>query len=149
MTLARLVASGGGIGFLRPAPGTWGSLAAAILGSGLLALGGPWLLAAGVLLSTAAGWWAIPRAGGDADPGWVVIDEVAGMWLAMLPLSRPTLLGIAAAFLLFRLFDITKPGPIARIDRFPGPVGVMGDDLLAGLAAALVLLALRATVLPA
>ncbi len=139
MTLARLVASGGGAGFLPRAPGTWGSLAAALAGSALLAAGGRATLAGAAGLATAAGLWAVPRAGGDADPGWVVIDEVAGMWLAMLPLPRPTLPGVAAAFALFRALDIAKPGPVGAIDRMPGPVGVMGDDLAAGLGAAALL----------
>ena len=139
MTLARLVASGGGAGFLPRAPGTWGSLLAAIVGAALLAIGGRALLMAAILLAIAAGLWAIPRAGGEADPGWVVIDEVAGMWIAMLPLPRPLFWGVLAAFVLFRAFDIAKPGPIGRLDRVPGRVGVMGDDLAAGLAAAILL----------
>jgi phosphatidylglycerophosphatase A len=139
MSLARLVASGGGTGLLPRAPGTWGSLAAALAGCGLLALGGRPALAVAAVVATGAGLWAIPRAGGAGDPGWVVIDEVAGMWIAMLPLPRPWPVGVLAAFALFRLFDITKPGPIGRLDRVPGRVGVMGDDLLAGAAAAAVL----------
>lgn len=135
MTLARLVASGCGAGFLPRAPGTWGSLLAALAGSALLAAG-QWLLGAGAVAAIGAGLWAIPRAGGEADPGWVVIDEVAGMWLAMLPLAHPTLPGVAAAFALFRLFDIWKPGPVGRLDRVPGRVGVMADDVAAGLFAA-------------
>ena len=139
MSIARLTASAGGIGFLPRAPGTWGSAAAALLGAAILAAAGQRALAAAAVLAIVAGLWAIPRAGGDADPGWVVIDEVAGMWLAMLPLSWPSPLGVLGAFALFRLFDITKPGPIGRLDRIPGRVGVMSDDVAAGLAAALVL----------
>ena len=148
MTLARWVASGGGIGYFPKAPGTWGSLAAAVVGALLLAVGGRWLLAAGFILATLAGFWAIPHAAGDSDPGWVVIDEVAGMWLAMLPLGRVEPLAIVVAFALFRLLDITKPGPIGMLDRIPGRVGVMGDDLAAGLGAAAVLWVLLVTVLP-
>ncbi len=135
MTLARLVASGCGAGLLPWAPGTWGSLLAVLAGAGLLALS-PWALAAGVVLATAVGLWAIPRAGGDADPGWVVIDEVVGMWLTMLPLGAPSWAGLALAFAVFRLLDIAKPGPIGVIDRWPGAIGVMGDDLAAGCAGA-------------
>ena len=115
---------------------------AAIIGAGILAEG-RLALAAAVLLAVVAGLWAIPRAAGEADPGWVVIDEVAGMWLAMLPLARPSWPGVLAAFALFRLFDIAKPGPIGAIDRMPGRVGVMGDDLAAGLAAAILVAALQ------
>ncbi len=138
MTAARLVASGLGAGFLPRAPGTWGSLLALAAGAGLLAAS-PWALAAGVLAACAAGLWAIPRAGGDTDPGWVVIDEVAGMWLTMLPLAYPSWLGLAGAFAVFRVLDITKPWPIAAIDRWPGAVGVMGDDIAAGCAGAALL----------
>lgn len=139
LTLPRLVASGLGTGWLPRAPGTWGSLAAVAAGAGLLLAGGRWALAAGVVAATLAGLWAIPRAGGDGDPGWVVIDEVAGMWLAMLPLPTPVPAGLLAAFGLFRLLDITKPGPIGRLDRVPGRFGIMGDDMAAGAAAAAIL----------
>ena len=142
MTAARLVASFGGSGLLPWAPGTWGSLAALIIGAGLLAVS-PWLLVAGVLAASAAGFWAIPRAGGTDDPGWVVIDEVAGMWLTMLALPTPSWVGLAAAFALFRLLDIAKPGPIGAIDRLHGPVGVMCDDIAAGLVGAVLLTGLR------
>ena len=135
MNPARWVASFGGVGFLPRAPGTWGSAAALGVGAAILAVGQLWLFAAAAC-AIMAGLWAIPRAGGDADPGWVVIDEVAGMWLAMVPLTRVAPLGLLAAFLLFRLFDIAKPGPIGMLDRMPGRVGVMGDDVAAGLAAA-------------
>ncbi|MEJ1976474.1 MAG: phosphatidylglycerophosphatase A [Acetobacteraceae bacterium] len=143
MNLARLVASGLGCGFLPRAPGTWGSLAALAMGAALLALS-PWALPAGVVAATAAGLWAIPRAGGAADPGWVVIDEVAGMWLTMAPLPHPQPLGLAVAFAVFRVLDITKPGPIGLMDRQHGAVGVMGDDLVAGAAGAVIIWALFA-----
>jgi phosphatidylglycerophosphatase A len=141
MSAARLVASGLGSGFLPRAPGTWGSLAALAAGALMLAWS-PWILPLGVAAATLAGLWAIPRAGGEADPGWVVIDEVAGMWLTMAPLQHPRPLGLAAAFVLFRVLDITKPGPIGWVDRQKGAVGVMGDDLLAGAAGAVIMWAL-------
>ncbi len=70
------------------------------------------------------------------DPSEVVIDEVAGMWIALLgaPLTAPHLL---AAFLLFRLFDVWKPGPIDRLQNLPGGWGVMADDVAAGAVAGL------------
>ncbi len=144
MNAARLIASLGGIGLLPKAPGTWGSLAALLLGMALLAAGGRLALAAGIIVATLAGLWAIPRAGGEADPGWVVIDEVAGMWLAMLPLPAPHWLGGTLAFACFRVLDIVKPGPIGVVDRWPGRVGVMGDDLLAGVVAAALVWAAQA-----
>jgi phosphatidylglycerophosphatase A len=89
--------------------------------------------------------WAIGAAGaGAADPGWVVIDEIAGQWLTMLALPRPSLPGVIAAFLLFRLLDIAKPGPIGWADRRAGPLAVMGDDLIAGAIGAALLFAVRA-----
>jgi len=151
LAAARLVASFGGCGFARRAPGTVGSLAA--LPFGLALLRAPVLLAPAVAAASAGGLWATQRAGGGADHGWIVIDEVAGQWLTMLglvalpglpaPRGPKRLWFTAGAFALFRLFDITKPGPIGRIDRRHDAWGVMGDDLAAGLAGALVLLVLR------
>jgi phosphatidylglycerophosphatase A len=133
--LAKLIATGFGSGLVRGAPGTAGSLVAALLAVPLLAVS-PWALALALLASCVAGWWAIPRAGGEHDPGWVVIDEFAGQFLTLLVLPGPSIGGIVAGFLLFRAFDILKPGPIDRIQRLSGATGVMADDLLAGLAAA-------------
>jgi phosphatidylglycerophosphatase A len=143
---AWLVATMGGVGRLRPAPGTWGSavvLPAVFLGPlACLLLG---------LLLAALGWWATRRMLGEdtaADPGWVVVDEGAGQLLALAALPAETgARGVILAFLLFRLFDITKPGPIGWADRQHGARGVMLDDVIAGALAALLLLALRA-VLP-
>ncbi len=73
------------------------------------------------------------------DPGWIVIDEIAGQMLALLGLHRLSLVGVASAFLLFRLFDIGKPGPIGWADRQGGSAGIMADDLLAGAASACLL----------
>jgi phosphatidylglycerophosphatase A len=132
----RAIASLGGIGFLKPAPGTWGSLAVLPL-----ALLPPWvaLLAAG--LFTGLGYWALtrlPETG--ADPGWVVVDEAAGQSLALAAASG--WIGVLLAFALFRLFDITKPGPVGWADRQKGAFGVMADDVIAGAMAALLILLL-------
>ncbi|HWX49395.1 MAG TPA: phosphatidylglycerophosphatase A [Roseomonas sp.] len=139
-TLPRLVASLGGVGFIRPAPGTWGSALA--LPAVVLGPDGCLVLAA---LLALLGWWALERLPeGRADPGWVVIDEGAGQSIALaaLPLGAGAA-GIILAFLLFRLFDITKPGPVGWADRQKGSTGVMLDDLIAGALAALLILALR------
>jgi phosphatidylglycerophosphatase A len=98
------------------------------------------------VIVTLVGTWAAHRAErvlGRKDPGAIVIDEVVGMTLSVLafPLTLPTL---AVGFLLFRLFDITKPFPARTSQRAPGGLGVMLDDLLAGLYAAGVLALLRA-----
>ncbi len=142
MKAARLIASGFGSGFAPMAPGTAGSLAALVPGIALLELES-WVLPLAVLAVTLVGLWAVREAGGADDPGWVVIDEFAGQWLALLPLSRPQPLGVLAAFALFRFFDIAKPGPVAWADRQKGAAGVMADDLIAGALAACVLWAVQ------
>ena len=136
MTLARWVASFLGSGLAPVAPGTVGSLAALPPGLALLWIS-PGALAAGAVLVTAIGLWAVHAARAGDDPGWVVIYEVAGQWIALLALPAPTALGALAAFAAFRLFDITKPGPVGWAERLPGAVGVMADDVLAGALAAL------------
>ena len=139
---ARLIASFGGCGFVPAAAGTVGSLAALLLGIPLMSLS-PLALPVAALLAACTGVWAIGKADAGNDPGWVVIDEVAGMWITMIPLARPTPIGLLAAFLLFRLLDITKPGPIGWADRQHNPAGVMADDLIAGAIAAGILWALQ------
>lgn len=146
-----------GAGLLRPAPGTWGSLVALPLAYGLHVLGGYWLLLAATFALSLLGWAAIAvetRGKDDHDPSEIVIDEVAGQWLALLPVSYGAAMvgtdilrlwpGIVAAFLLFRLFDITKPLIIGWADRRGDALGVMLDDLFAGLFAALGVIALAA-----
>ena len=132
---AHLVATWGGAGLLQPAPGTWGSLAALPFAWGLAWAGGWPALLLGVGLATLAGLWAarvfVARVGGH-DPAAVVIDEVAGQWLALVaaPLDP---LAYAVGFLLFRVFDIVKPWPAGWIDRnMAGGAGIMLDDIIAG-----------------
>jgi phosphatidylglycerophosphatase A len=139
------VVSLGGVGFLRPAPGTWGSLA--VLPVALL---GPAAAALLALLLLLVGLWALRRLPeADQDPGWVVIDEGAGQALALAALSPGFgWLGLALAFALFRLFDIWKPGPVRMLDRQKNPAGVMGDDIMAGAMAGLVLLLLQSMGVP-
>jgi phosphatidylglycerophosphatase A len=145
--LARAIASGLGSGYFPVAPGTAGSLAALLIGAALLAWS-PWALAAAAVAATGTGLWAVARAACGGDPSWVVIDEFAGQWMTMLALARPSPLGLVLAFLLFRLFDILKPGPVGWADRQSGAAGVMGDDLIAGAIAAALLILLR-TAFPA
>ncbi len=139
---ATLLASGFGAGYVPRAPGTAASLLAVIAGAGLMRLA-PSVLPAAVAAASAAGMWAVRRASGGADAGWVVIDEVAGQWLALTGLARPRLAGLAAAFALFRFLDVAKPGPIGWADRQVGPAAVMGDDLIAGGLTAFALWAMR------
>ena len=142
MTFARLIASGCGTGFAPVAAGTAASAAAVLVGGGLLLMS-PYLLGAAALLACGGGFWAIRGARVDGDPGWVVIDEVAGQWIALLGLGRVTPVGLLAAFALFRLFDITKPGPVGWADRQHGAFGIMADDAIAGAIAAAILYAAR------
>jgi phosphatidylglycerophosphatase A len=133
----RRVASLGGVGFLRPGPGTWGS--AVVLP--LVLLPG-WVALMACALFTLAGFWALARLPeAREDPSWVVVDEAAGMSLALVFAQGP--LGVALAFALFRAFDIAKPGPVGWADRQHGAFGVMADDLIAGAMAAVVLILLN------
>lgn len=131
-----MIATGFGIGLIPVAPGSWGSLAALLCG---------WLICAkfgvlGLLMATAAavvlGWWAsarVARASGIGDPGFVVIDEIAGQFLilAATPFDWRFYL---AAFVLFRLFDIWKPFPVDWLDRtVKGGLGIMLDDVAAAI----------------
>ena len=142
MNLARFIAAGFGTGYAPLAAGTVASVAAVISGALLLLLS-PWLLAAAALLATFGGYQAVRRAGIEGDPGWVVIDEFAGQWISLLALARPSLPGLLAAFILFRLFDITKLGPVGWADRRHGAFGVIADDVIAGIIAAGLLIGVR------
>jgi phosphatidylglycerophosphatase A len=143
--LAVFIASFGYVGFFPIAPGTAGSLAALALFAIIKWVGMPAIELAAIVVVFAIGIWAAhgtENAMGRKDPGVVVIDEVLGMLitLALLPLSLP---GIALGFLLFRVLDVIKPYPAARLEHLHGGLGIMADDAVAGLYAHL---ALRAAV---
>ncbi len=140
-----------GAGLLRPGPGTWGSAAAVLLwfaaavGFHLSQLQMSWLTLAGALAVTAIGVPAatrVERESGGHDPGHVVIDEVAGQWIALIH-SRLDLSHLLAAFLFFRIFDILKPWPARQMERLPAGWGIMFDDLAAGVYALLVVQGLQ------
>lgn len=148
--LAVMVGTVMGVGYIRPAPGTWGSLVTLPLTWLIHLIGGFPLLVIAVIATFVKGLWAtgvMTDGAEDHDPSEIVIDEVAGQMIALLPLSYAawskgldiTVLwpGWIAAFALFRLFDITKPGPIGWADRRKGPMGVMLDDVIAGVFAAI------------
>lgn len=146
-------------GLAPKAPGTWGSLATVLVVVLLVGVdGGPGVLGRGllpadrgadaILLAFSVALVAITLGGiplgdrakqdwGQGDPGAFVLDETAGQLIPLLPLlpgpMDPT--GVVVAFLAFRLFDITKPPPIRRLERLEGGLGIMADDLAAGLAA--------------
>jgi len=83
----------------------------------------------------------MPAKGSGGDPGWFVLDEAAGLWLAVAVLTTPSWTGIGLAFLLFRVFDITKPPPIRKLEQATGGWGIVLDDLGAGVYALAVLFA--------
>jgi phosphatidylglycerophosphatase A len=135
-----------GIGFLRPGPGTWASLATALIwwtGASFLVLGGSqWFYATvaacvvivlGIPVSS-----IVARESGVSDPGYVVIDEVAGQLIALIavPLRWQYVL---ASFILFRGFDILKPPPVRQLEKLPGGSGIMLDDVGAGVYANIVM----------
>jgi phosphatidylglycerophosphatase A len=142
--VASAVATLGAVGRTPIAPGT---AASALIALALwLANLSPVVVTAQLVVVTVLGTWAADgaeRVLGGKDPGAIVIDEVAGMLLAAL-LVPPTPLPLLAAFVLFRLFDVLKPFPANIAQRLRGGLGVMVDDLVAGLyALVLVLLARR------
>ena len=142
--LPRLIAEGLGLGRLPHAPGTFASAVALLLALGLGIAGGFLLVTAGFGFFTAAGIWAIRKLPdqGRRDAPEIVIDEIAGQFLAVLPLSvvlhhsgtDPLVLwpGWITSFVLFRLLDILKPWPISLLDRRNGAFWIMADDLAAG-----------------
>ena len=123
-------------GLSPKAPGTIGSLLALVLGVGIVKFLGLETLFLSTILVTIVGIKYVniyEQQGGPHDDKSIVIDEVAGMWLTLV-LSSTTWLQIGLSFLFFRLFDIWKPSIIGRIDQnVKGVLGVMGDDLLAGI----------------
>jgi len=140
---AWLVSTFFGIGWLKPGPGTYASVAATAI----------WFLAAHIahlsltsfaiatavaaLAVTAIGIPAatiVEREAGREDPGFVVIDEVAGQWIALIAI-RPDALHMVLALLLFRFFDITKPWPVRKLERLHGGTGIMLDDVAASILA--------------
>jgi len=137
-----------GAGLIPKAPGTWGSLAALPFAWVILHFGGVWWLGGAAVLVFLVGWWAsnVYVAGTrTTDPGAVVIDEVAGQWLTLLPASTLTWWHWAVGFALFRFFDIVKPWPVGWADRrVKGGFGVMIDDVIAGLYAGALLYGLIA-----
>ena len=155
MGLARMIGTVLGVGYIRPAPGTWGSLVALPWAWLLHVLGGFPLLLLGVIAAFIKGWWAtsvMTRDSADHDPSEIVVDELAGQWIALLPISWAAWSmglnilvmwpGWIAAFVLFRLFDILKPGPVGWADRRGDALGVMLDDVIAGVFAAVGVLVL-------
>ena len=130
-----------GAGLGKPGPGTWGSVAAVLIWAGvgwgihpapqILLL----LLLAGIALTLLLGIPAatiVARESGRKDPQFVVIDEVAGQWIALIG-SHANWRHALIALLLFRIFDITKPFPVRQLEQLPKGWGIVFDDVAAGL----------------
>ena len=145
------VATALGAGRLKPGPGTWGSVAAlaawfaVAYGTHASATAVMWGTLAAAVLATLVGIPAstiVERESGREDPGFVVIDEVAGQWIVLIgtPVNwEHALLGLA----LFRLFDIVKPWPVRKLERLPAGTGIMLDDVAAGILGLIVMLVVR------
>ena len=130
-----------GVGYGKPGPGTWGSVAAFLLWAAEAYFRHPsprttliglliWIalaLAFGVPAAT-----IVARQSGRKDPQFVVIDEVAGVWITLLFCPPDWIHGLIC-LVLFRLFDITKPFPIRRLENLPEGWGIVFDDVAAGL----------------
>jgi phosphatidylglycerophosphatase A len=150
MRFSTIIASVLGIGYFPVASGTVMSIIAVPLAMMIALHGGGIILVAASLLAFAIGIWACGahvRATGRDDPSECVIDELAGQWLACAGVcftpTYPRITAFVLAFLLFRLFDILKPWPISAAEKLPGGTGVMADDMLAGLAAAIIAAAVQ------
>lgn len=127
-----------GVAGLAPrAPGTWGTALACLLAPFLFfPLSLPWRLVELAVLFILGGLAASHAEIilGEKDPGQVVIDELVGVWLALLPFEKPGFWLILSAFVFFRFFDISKPWPVRASENWlPGGFGVMIDDVLAGI----------------
>ena len=137
MTLRRVLLSAFGVGFLPAAPGTWASAATTALV--VLAHGWGAAPASPAILACAVLGCAVTLAlGGGGDPSWVVTDEVAGQAVALgIAAAAPGggWLPVVLAFVLFRVFDVWKPGPIGALERRLGGAGVLAVDLGAGILA--------------
>lgn len=152
--LAFWLATVGGMGDRLPAPGTTvGSTVGVALFAActlLAPLSARWIAVAGLLVLVPVSVWACgaeAQRRGRSDPGPVVLDEVAGQWVALAVLvaasaEAPRLPHLVASFFLFRLFDIWKPWPIRQLERLRGGWGIVADDVAAGLEAGLVHIAL-------
>lgn len=157
--MTRFIATWFYAGLLRPAPGTWGSLAALPFAYLMIwAAWGIWHLLIASCIIFGLGWWAThmeTKGKDDHDPGEIVIDEVVGQWLALSPFflfntmfdlsqrsgfySTEFYIHFGLGFALFRFFDIAKPWPVSWADKKSTPFGVMFDDVLAGILAAITL----------
>jgi len=152
LRFAWVVSTWFGCGLVPKAPGTMGTLGAIPLYLLVARVGGRPGVACAAVAITAIGIWAssmVARDLGKKDPQVVVVDEVAGMLVTMLPMADVSWRAILCGFVLFRLFDITKPWPTRRFEALPGGWGIVMDDVVAGGFGVCVMAGLRASgVLP-
>jgi phosphatidylglycerophosphatase A len=142
--LANLISTWFGCGYAPVAPGTAGSLAAIVIGIALHRARGfeGWLFLALAAVAFAPAVWAATRTArflAKKDPGIVVVDEVIGQWIALAGAHSLNWKSYLGAFVLFRLFDVWKPSPVRQLEALPDGFGIVADDVMAGLYAALVL----------
>ena len=144
-----IIATWFGLGLIPKAPGTWGSLGAIPVAMALVYTLGLWPFVTVLLILTPIGFWATAKyeeQSGIHDNKQIVIDEVIGQWIALFPVFyfyEPQInwVYIILAFALFRFFDITKPWPVSHFDKnVPGAMGVMMDDIVAGVIAACIII---------
>ena len=143
------LATGGWVGLLPGAPGTWGALVGLPLawGLGQLTLAFHWAAVVAIcLLGVPICSAAVRRLGGPKDPGCIVLDEIASMPIVFLGLGLASWQVALAGFLLHRLFDITKPPPARQLESLPAGLGIMADDWAAGIYANLALRLLLALI---
>jgi len=139
--LARHCATWFGCGLFPWAPGTAGSLAAILLAAPFLS-SPPWVFALAALALFPVAVWSsgfLARQVGRKDPQIVVIDEVEGQWIALAGATHLNWQALVIGFVSFRIFDIWKPWPTRNLERLPGGWGIVLDDCMAGVFAALVL----------
>ncbi len=136
--IASFISSGLGSGYSPKAPGTFGTVAAALAWLGMSWAGvlssslSHIVFAAIVIVVGTAAIRLSLRSDGSKDPQWIVIDEWAGIFVALIGTEASRLWLVLLAVVLFRIFDISKVGPIRRAEALPGAVGVMADDVVAG-----------------
>ena len=130
------------LGFIKFMPGTFGSLVSLPIGYIILKLFGFWIFILIITLLLAVSYYAISKyliAKKSKDPKEIIIDEFVGQFIALIFIPD-TILGLLVSFLLFRFFDITKVYPVNKAEKIPGAIGVLADDVVAGLMTACIII---------